>query len=315
MIASLAPSRVKSTSEPVTTRVSPSSVRGDGLVALVGHRARRRRPTCRRWRGASRRVEPLDDRLRDRRADALGGRELSSEAARIASIEPNSVASARAAVGPTCRIDSATSTRHSGTSLASSRLASSRCAVGRELRPRPRPSSGARVNSGARQQLRPRRGRTRRPRRDHPGRRAARTPPRSPAPRCRRRRGRRRGRPARAPAPGRCWWLGQRRSLSPSFCSTSVVPQAGHSVGITHSRQPLGPQRQHRPEDLGDHVAGLAQDHGVAGADVLALHLVGVVQGGPLDGRARPPWSAPSRRTASPGRCGRCWSGSRGAWR
>ena len=44
----------------------------------------------------------------------------------IASRLPNSVASARAAVGPTCRIDSATSTRHSGCALALSRLASSR---------------------------------------------------------------------------------------------------------------------------------------------------------------------------------------------
>ena len=41
---------------------------------------------------------------------------VSSSASRIAAIEPNSVASARAAVGPTWRIDSATSTRHSGTS-------------------------------------------------------------------------------------------------------------------------------------------------------------------------------------------------------
>ncbi len=49
--------------------------------------------------------------------------------------------------------------------------------------------------------------------------------------------------------------------------------------------QALRAQRQHRPEDLGDHVARLAQDHGVAGADVLALHLVGVVEGGVLDRR------------------------------
>ena len=48
-----------------------------------------------------------------------------SEAARIASIEPNSVARARAAVGPTWRIESATTTRHSGTSLDFARLSSS----------------------------------------------------------------------------------------------------------------------------------------------------------------------------------------------
>ena len=39
---------------------------------------------------------------------------------------------------------------------------------------------------------------------------------------------------------GQCWWLGQRRSLSPSFCWASVVPQEGHSVGMTHSASPSG---------------------------------------------------------------------------
>ena len=82
---------------------------------------------------------------------------------------------------------------------------------------------------------------------------------------------------------GQVWWLGQRRSLSPSFSSTSVVPQDSHSVGITHSARPSGRSAEHRAEDLRDHVAGLAQDHGVAGADVLAPHLVGVVQRRALD--------------------------------
>ncbi len=49
----------------------------------------------------------------------------SGEAAAIASTEPNATASARAAVGPTCRIDSATRMRHSGRCRASSRLCSS----------------------------------------------------------------------------------------------------------------------------------------------------------------------------------------------
>ncbi len=44
----------------------------------------------------------------------------------MASRLANSVASARAAVGPTWRIDNATSTRHSGWALALSRLASNR---------------------------------------------------------------------------------------------------------------------------------------------------------------------------------------------
>ncbi len=51
-------------------------------------------------------------------------------------------------------------------------------------------------------------------------------------------------------------------------------------------REALGAQREHRAEDLGDHVAGLAQDDRVAGAHVLALDLVVVVQRGVLDGRA-----------------------------
>ena len=57
----------------------------------------------------------------------------SGEADAIASSEPNASASARAAVGPTCLIDSATSIRHSGRVFASSRLASSACAT--SLRP------------------------------------------------------------------------------------------------------------------------------------------------------------------------------------
>ena len=36
------------------------------------------------------------------------------------------------------------------------------------------------------------------------------------------------------------WWLGQRRSLSPSFCWASGVWQAGHFVGILQGLSPLG---------------------------------------------------------------------------
>ena len=53
----------------------------------------------------------------------------STLAASIAATEPNSAASARAAVGPTCRMDSATRIRHSGLVRASARLASSRVAL------------------------------------------------------------------------------------------------------------------------------------------------------------------------------------------
>ena len=47
-----------------------------------------------------------------------------------------------------------------------------------------------------------------------------------------------------------------------------------------------GPLLDERPHDLGDHVAGLLEDHVVADPDVLAAHLVEVVEGGPGDGRA-----------------------------
>ena len=47
-------------------------------------------------------------------------------------------------------------------------------------------------------------------------------------------------------------WLGQRRSLSPSFCSASVVPHAGHSVGITHSGSPSG-----RSGSTGPRISGM----------------------------------------------------------
>ena len=53
----------------------------------------------------------------------------STLAASIAVTEPNSAASARAAVGPTWRMDSATRIRHSGLVRTSARLASSRVAL------------------------------------------------------------------------------------------------------------------------------------------------------------------------------------------
>ena len=49
---------------------------------------------------------------------------VSAGAPAIASTEPKAPASARAAVGPTCLIDRATSTRHSGRLRASSRFLS-----------------------------------------------------------------------------------------------------------------------------------------------------------------------------------------------
>ncbi len=83
-------------------------------------------------------------------------------------------------------------------------------------------------------------------------------------------------------------WAGQRPVVGAAEVLVALLllgqgGAAGGAVGRHHPRrESLGAQRQHRAEDLGDHVAGLAQDDRVAGADVLALDLVGVVQRRPL---------------------------------
>ncbi len=63
------------------------------------------------------------------------------------------------------------------------------------------------------------------------------------------------------------------------------VPHTGQLAGI--SIQPLvpGPLLDDRPDDLGDHVTGLVQDHVVADAHVAPAHLVEVVERRPRDGR------------------------------
>ena len=51
---------------------------------------------------------------------------------------------------------------------------------------------------------------------------------------------------------GQASWLRQRRSRSPSFCWASGVPQAGHSVGISHSGSPSG-----RSASTGPTISGM----------------------------------------------------------
>ena len=123
MIASLAPSREKSSSDPVTTMVRPSSVRATDSSRSSARETPAARhlstiswcqSTCRHSTMASAMIPPTPSVAAS----------SSWEAAQMASREPNSVASARAADGPTWRMDSATSTRHSGTCLRSSRLRS-----------------------------------------------------------------------------------------------------------------------------------------------------------------------------------------------
>ena len=90
---------------------------------------------------------------------------------------------------------------------------------------------------------------------------------------------------------------------------TTGAPQLGQCVGKTNatSRCRRGASCLDA-DDLGDDLAGLLDHDGVADPDVLAGDLVGVVQAGPLDGRAgqrhrargRPPASA--CRSCRPGR-------------
>ena len=69
----------------------------------------------------------------------------------------------------------------------------------------------------------------------------------------------------------------QRVSAAPSG-RTSGSPHTGQSFGNTHLRAPFLRLASTGPDDLGDHVAGLAHDHRVADAHVLARDLVLVVQ-------------------------------------
>ena len=61
---------------------------------------------------------------------------------------------------------------------------------------------------------------------------------------------------------------------------TSGVPHEGQVFGIDHRRALFFRLDEHRPDDLGDHVARAPHDHGVALAHVLAPDLVLVVQRG-----------------------------------
>ena len=68
------------------------------------------------------------------------------------------------------------------------------------------------------------------------------------------------------------------------------------------------------PDDLGDDVAGPADDHGVAGPHVLGPHLVLVVERRLARRWRRRRTPARAGRTAWPGRCDRPTRGCRAAW-
>ena len=125
MMASLASSRENPVNDPVTTTVRPLRVGSipDSRWSAIRTPAARHFSTIARCQSSSN---------HSRSAPAIVGptpstsASCSSPAAMMASILPKAPASARAAVGPTCRMDRATRMRHSGLALASCRFFSSR---------------------------------------------------------------------------------------------------------------------------------------------------------------------------------------------
>ena len=70
--------------------------------------------------------------------------------------------------------------------------------------------------------------------------------------------------------------FGQRCMTSPSGLTISA-PQSGHFAGIRNGFVSAR-VREHRADDLRNHVAGALDDHRVALADVLAVDVLLVVQ-------------------------------------
>ena len=139
-IASLAPSRLKSTSEPVTTTVRPSRVRSvdSSRSSSIETPAASHLSTIARCQST---LEPLDHRLGDGRPHALGGGQLLARSPRgCAAIEPNSAASARAAVGPDVPDRQRDEDPPQGHVLAHAEVGQQALAVGAELAAPPRPS-------------------------------------------------------------------------------------------------------------------------------------------------------------------------------
>ena len=108
MIASFVSSREKPSSEPVTTTVLPSSVRStDSSTSSAMRTPASAHLRTISWCQSTSNQAVTASAMTPPTPSACAS--SSVDAARIASIEPKWVASARAAVGPTWRIDSATS--------------------------------------------------------------------------------------------------------------------------------------------------------------------------------------------------------------
>jgi hypothetical protein len=111
----------------------------------------------------------------------------------------------------------------------------------------------------------------------------------------------------RAVEVGAPWWP------SPSSRVSGPPQRAGAVGGELPAAPGPGAFGQHRPDHLGDDVAGLAHDDGVAGTDVFGLDLILVVEGG--HPTVEPPTkTGSSGRRAWPCRCARPRPRCRGAW-
>ena len=217
--------------------------------------------------------EPAHDRAGDRRADAVGGGQAASLASRMASSEPNRRASASLADGPRPLMPSAVSSRGSGRSFEPAMRGEQLLGadLGEALEPE-QLLGGERVDVG-------RIG-------DQPGVAELEHGALAEALDVHR--------PARREVDDPLVALERAGRLDAAGVGLAL---GAHQLGVQRARAVrrehprLGAgraQREHRPDDLGDDVAGLAHDHRVAGADVLDAHLVLVVQRGHA-ARCEPP--------------------------
>ena len=262
-----APSRLKSLERAGDHDGQPVERARSGVGAAPRPSGPRPRATCRRSSRCQSTANHSRDGLGDRRADALDrGQLLLATPAAIASIEPNSRASAWAAVGPTCRIDSADQHPPQRPALGLLRLSSSLTRVGATAR-RPCVAKNGHGRPAAR------RSRANRSpssvtsagveQRDRP--------PRSRAPRCRSA-----PRPARWKSRSRSW-AGQDRGVGAADVDVALLRRRAArcrrpgSASASRTRARVPSRRSTTgPSDLRDHVAGLAQHHGVADQHALA---------------------------------------------
>ena len=241
MIASFAPSREYSVERARDHDRQAFEGPLDRLVAARPPSARLPRPTCATMSRCQSTPNHSVIAARDRRADALGGSQrVLAGLPRSPATSRTASASARAAVGPTCRIDSATSTRQSGWSFAFSRLRSRLSPTAlRSPASRTRPLTFdvvERTNCGTLPQLvLVEREEVALVGHDAGLEESVRRPPSRP-PRCRTRPAPPRGRAARAAARGTTGCSGSGCRRRPPWQARAGVPQDGQCVGITNSR-------------------------------------------------------------------------------